>query len=397
MAPTTHAKLSPSSAAMWSNCAASIRAQQLFREQHPERVRGDTVHSIRGTQAHDVAEKLLLGFEPDRPDDESLTDDEWDDMVLHGAGYAAYVKGLWEEGGLLLVEKRVKMNEVANGMYGTADTILFGRDNYHLQIVDYKYGMGEVLAEENPQLMLYAVGASNIIKEMGQRPRQYTCHVYQPRTGGTPWDSYSFSHDRLVEFAEFMQNAAKETENPDAEFTPGEKQCQWCDAKPTCRAFAQYSIEKSMHLMDLLDDLTDTRVGVAHDDLKERKPELMETDELLKLFEMFPAARKWMDSVEQFLTQETAAGKIPSMKMVEGRGSNYCIDQDAVGFMVGDEAWKEPQLKSVTELKKVVGPKNYDELIGDYFRKKPGKPKMVSVEDKRPALKTDADLLKLLD
>ena len=90
-------------------------------------------------------------------------------------------------------------------------------------------------------------------------------------------------------------------------------------------------------------------------------------------------------------------GKIETLKVVEGRGSNTCTDPDEVAFILGDAAWKEPTLKSVTELTKFVGAKNFDNLLGDCFKKNPGKPSLVSSSDKRPAITTLDDMLSELD
>jgi hypothetical protein len=398
MAPSDHAKLSPSGAAMWSACPASIAAQEAFKAEHPDRVRGDTIHSIRGTQAHAVAEAFVLGEEAVRPLDKNpMTDDEWEEMCYHGQGYSTYVKSLCEEGDLLLVEKRVHMKQVDDDMFGTSDIVLYKKKTRQLHIIDLKYGRGEVSAHENPQLMLYALGSSNTVEDMGFKPKGYKVHIYQPRTPGDAVDSYEFSNIRLMTFAYDMKVAAVETRQPNARFNPGDKQCQWCDAAPTCKAFAEFSVKKSFDLLDLLDDINPVRVGMACDELSERDPSLMHNDQLVALRELFPAAKKWMEAVDKFLLLETQSGSVDSLKIVEGRGSNVCIDPDAVEFMIGEAAFKPLQLKSVTELKRVTGPKNFNNVLGDYFEKRSGKPTLVGLDDKRPALKTDADLLKMLD
>lgn len=406
--PLLHAKLSPSGSAKWLTCPAALQAEAEFRELNPKAVRGDSIHSIRGTQAHSVGEAFIRGEVAQRPRATACfpapTDDEWEEMCFHGEGYAQYVHSHVDkvegdyQGDLLLVEKRLHMAQIYKDMFGTGDVTIYKRKERHLHIIDLKYGRGEVQADGNTQLQCYALGAANMIKGMGlPEPLTFTVHIYQPRTGGTPEDSWTFSKKDLQRFTLRARDAALATGDPNPPFNPSEKACQWCDAAPTCRAFADYSITKAFDLLDLLDDITPTRVGIAIDELSERNPALMDNDELVMLRELFGASKKWMENVERYLTQETMNGTIDSLKLVEGRGSNNCIDPEAVEFMIGDIAYKPPQLKSVTDLKKIVGAKNFDHVLGDYFEKRPGKPVLVSLDDKREALKSNASMIDLLD
>ncbi len=383
---------------MWMACPASIGAQIEFRAKFPDRVRGDTIHSIRGTQAHQVCEDYVLGTVPARPDDDSLTEREWDEMLKYGLAFKEYVMDLVGEGDLLLVEKRLHMGKIAKNMYGTGDITVYNKDTRHLHIVDYKFGRGVVTAEENTQLQCYAVGANDMVKDLGQSsPKTFTVHIYQPRTPGEAADSWDFDIKQLQSFTLRAREAALATEDEDPPFVPGEKQCQWCDAAPTCYAYREFCVNEALSLTDLLDDLTEDSAHDAADELKTRSPDEFDVEALAQLRKIFPAAKRWMEAVDKFLLAETQAGNVKSLKIVEGKGSNSCTDEEAVEFMIGEAAYKPKALKSKSELERLVGKKNFPHLLGDYFERKPGRPSLADINDKRPALKTDADLIDMMD
>lgn len=83
------------------------------------------------------------------------------------AGYAAYVSELLETAKqtcadqVILIEQRVDFSRWVQDGFGTADCIVIA--DSEMNIVDYKHGKGvEVNAVDNPQMMLYALGALDI-------------------------------------------------------------------------------------------------------------------------------------------------------------------------------------------------------------------------------------------
>jgi len=69
------------------------------------------------------------------------------------------------KGGQLFVEQRVHFGDVIGiehadneeEAFGTADTLILSKDGLTLDVIDFKYGYGEVRAEENKQMMLYSL------------------------------------------------------------------------------------------------------------------------------------------------------------------------------------------------------------------------------------------------
>jgi hypothetical protein len=80
-------------------------------------------------------------------------------MVDDVTGYVEDVRRR-AKGGELLVEERVEFGTAIGlpGAFGTADAVILSADGTELIIEDYKNGFTEVVAERNPQLMLYALG-----------------------------------------------------------------------------------------------------------------------------------------------------------------------------------------------------------------------------------------------
>ena len=76
---------------------------------------------------------------------------------------------------LFLVEKRVVLTPE---IFGTADCIVYHASEKVLNIIDFKYGVHTVLAKENYQLGIYALGA---MATWGIEPTKIVLHILQPR------------------------------------------------------------------------------------------------------------------------------------------------------------------------------------------------------------------------
>lgn len=246
-----HARFSPSGAHRWMVCPGSL----VLEAEYPD---DSSAYADEGTTAHELA----AGHLREGWDLSTFIGDEWalanpdgsirrkvritEDMVEHVMGYAAYVREL-AGGAPLLVEQRVRFDHVVghDNQFGTADAIIIKPGE--LIVVDLKYGMGvEVLAEENPQLQLYALGALKQYEALYDFEK-VTVAVYQPRRNH--YDSWSTTVEALGQFAgEVGRGAANArdalADGADAEhfareyLQPGEKQCRFCRAKAGCPALA---------------------------------------------------------------------------------------------------------------------------------------------------------------
>jgi len=102
--------------------------------------------------------KVSRGGEPERKVqfDESMADDV--------QGYVDTVRALGI-GNTLLVEQRIDFSDSVQvpGQFGTADSIVVNNRDGELMVIDAKFGHTPVDVEENSQLMLYALGALNLL------------------------------------------------------------------------------------------------------------------------------------------------------------------------------------------------------------------------------------------
>lgn len=157
-----------STAARRIGCPASYRLEQLV-----PREKGSSSYAQEGTALHELmAMALRDGVEPTdilpytftHPDGWSFTVDRalWDDKGEPAlTAYDTFVAQVEKDIGepmRLLVERRVQFPDIA-GAFGTSDVI--GRCGDELFVMDWKFGHGQVSAEDNKQLLFYAAGALN--------------------------------------------------------------------------------------------------------------------------------------------------------------------------------------------------------------------------------------------
>ena len=157
-----HAKLSPSSAARWLTCTASVALEKGFPEKKSE-------YAAEGTYAHALCEleglyatgridKRALSRRKKRIFDKRYHSAEAEEAA---ADYATYIKETavrCAEPPVICFEQKLDLGEWVPGGFGTADCVILAGDTIH--VIDFKYGKGvEVSADNNPQMMLYAAGA----------------------------------------------------------------------------------------------------------------------------------------------------------------------------------------------------------------------------------------------
>ena len=149
-----HAKLSASGAHRWIGCAGSVKAEA-------DQPRGSSRFAMEGSSAHELAELCLNeGVKPFDMEGKALEGyaDFPVDNEMAGAiqQYIDYVNAINAD--FMMTEERVDFSEWVPEGFGTSDIIAIKGDTLH--VVDLKYGKGvKVYAEDNPQGLLYALGA----------------------------------------------------------------------------------------------------------------------------------------------------------------------------------------------------------------------------------------------
>lgn len=236
--PEVHARLSASGAKRWMTCPKSVALEEKIPET-------DTEYSTEGTEAHALAEKLLTIFKKEGRrafSPEELGDNR--DMILAVTDYLDYIYELYD--GLALqnkdvtiyIEQRVDFSHYVKEGFGTCDCIIIAGETLH--IVDYKHGKGvRVYCKNNPQPRLYGLGALEMF-EWEYPIKWVNTHIVQPRMDWADTENLS---------AAFLKKWGEDEVKPKADlawedkgdFVPSDA-CQFCKAKPICRARAQKSL-----------------------------------------------------------------------------------------------------------------------------------------------------------
>lgn len=379
-----HAKLGASNAHRWLNCPGSVSAEDGIPNT-------SSPFADEGTKAHELAE-ATLGMAHLPPDEVEIKDwakyahaksneflDLYEDQEMADFVrlYVEHVNALAVDADALDIEMRVSYEEWVPGGFGTADAIIVKGDTLH--ICDLKYGMGvRVDAEENPQAMLYALGALTM-NEMVFDIERIQIHIIQPRLDHI--SQWEISVPDLLRWAEWVKQRAEAALEADAPRVPGEKQCRFCRAKASCAA---------------LQKMTQDVILADFDDLENiPKANTLTDDQMRRALEAKPLIEAWLGAVEGLVKERLSNGQgFPGYKLVEGKSNRQWADDSVaskvLADLIGIDAAYTQKLISPTQAEKVLGKKRADE-IANLITKPTGAPTLAHETDKRPAINISAD------
>ncbi len=354
-----HALLSASSSHRWLNCPPSARFSEGVAST-------SSPYALEGTRAHELAEYALKGLEP-----ESLTKEERLEMWPLAQDYGDYVRDIAGEYGAVSVEQRLDFSYWVPEGFGTADAVVVVGKELH--VIDYKYGKGvEVSAIKNPQGLLYALGAYELVRSIYEDLEQVTVHIYQPRLSNI--STYTLGVQELLEFGEYVRPIAARAFEGSGEFKEGEH-CKFCPKKGECLARASAMLKVPATSTEL-STLTVADLG-----------------ELLPKLDRF---EKWAKDVKAYALEQALQGQTPSgYKLVEGRTRRSYADQTAIAERLESAGYeaaiihKPRELVGLTELEKTIGKKKLAELVGDLIVKPAGAPTLAPASDKRAPIVLD--------
>jgi hypothetical protein len=240
-----------------------------------------------------------------------------------------------------------------------------------LNVIDFKYGKGvSVEARENPQMMLYALGA--LLDYEPIYDIQLVCMtIVQPRIKPEP-DTWMLPVDQLRDWAEnTVKPAAQLAIHGKGEFAEGEW-CRFCAIKGSCRARAAANTALEDFGLRQPPELTDAEVGHA--------------------LEIGQRLTEWLSDLQEYALGACLKGhEIPGWKAVEGRSVRAWTDQAAAfgkarAEGVPDEMFYERKPVTLAGLEKIMGKKQFAAALRDYVTTPPGKPTLAASDDKRPAI-----------
>jgi len=372
-----HAVLSASSAKRWMACPPSARLEEALPDKGSE-------YAAEGTYAHSMAE-LILRYNNKEISKKAFTtrinklkeDPHYSkDLEDYVSDYCSTV---WElvntarrgcPDALVLFEQRLDFSDYVPDGFGTGDVVIVADDT--LYIADLKYGKGVgVQAEDNPQLMLYGLGAyleHSLLYDI----QKISMHIIQPRLDSHT--EHTVAADDLLAWAEgTVKPVAAQAYAGEGTLSPGDH-CRFCKVKAQCRARA----DENLALVQL--DFED--------------PVLLADEEIGRVLAQADKLAAWAKDVMEYVYQRALEGqKFEGWKLVEGRSNRKYTDELQVASALTGAGYAEAliyekKLLGITAMEKVVGKKVFGDLLNGLVEKPEGKPVLVVENDKRPEIRT---------
>lgn len=407
----SHALLSPSAAKKWMACPAALACEfGIPNESGQAAVNGTSMH----TMAEVILRRLINGENASaRPYKSSHVLNHGkgpikalvsptpgavlitDDFVSQVDKYVDYCRPIIDAAELVEIEQRVNLTRVLHPgaeldgeplqTFGTADLVAVmprTDGSYMLIVGDLKTGRHKVLAKENKQMMLYALGLLKVYRRVYDISAVRLV-IFQPYAGGE--DEWDTTPEELEQFGKFAQAGAlkaidafergKKGLKP-TDFNPGAAQCRWCRFAESCNA------KRRAATRDVADDLADDT------------PPEMSLDQLKAEYDKLPLMRQHIADIEKAMYAALMRGeKVEGLKLVEGQSGNRSWSENTDEVQIRkilemaenpvDVMYKRAML-SPTEMEKAVT-KDAWEMLQGLVTRKPGQPSIATADDKRPA------------
>ena len=370
MPPEKHAKLSASSAHRWMNCNPSANLEREFADKTSEA-------AAEGSAAHALCEHKLrkaLKMRSVRP----VSKYDSDEMEMYTNSYVEFVLEQIEVAKqhctdpFVLIEQRLDFSCYVPDGFGTGDCLIVADKLLH--IIDFKYGLGVLVdAEENPQMMLYALGALQLFDALYDIDT-ISMSIFQPRRENV--STWTITVAELKEWAEkILRPKAELAFKGEGEFNPG-PWCTFCKAAVKCRARAEEKLALAQYEF--------------------AKPPLLTDEEIEDILSRLDDLTKWANEIAAY-AQDAAINhgkQWNGFKLVEGRSVRKYSDEAAVVAAATAAGYRDIYKKSlipITEMEKLMGKKTFAEVLGGLVIKPHGKPTLVPASDKRPAIHSGAN------
>lgn len=400
----SHALLSPSGSKKWMFCPASLACEaDIPNVSGAAAVNGTCMHTlsehlinmaIKGLDERADKYKGAYVLNEGKGPIKALTKPEkgavliTDDFVSQVNKYVDYCRPIIDAAELVEVESRVNLTRVLhpgvemNGKplqtFGTADLVAViegftGESNSAMLIVgDLKTGRHKVLAKENKQMMLYALGLLRKLKRLYDITAVRLV-IFQPYAGGA--DEWDATPEALELFGKFASKAAlkaidafergKKGLKP-ADFRPGNDACQFCRYSEKCGA--------------------KTRTA-RKDEVEESGVELSDA-EIISEYERLPLLRQHIADTEKAMYKLLLEkGSTGGFKLVEGKmGNRSWTDPEAVIARFGAKVMTESIMTPTAAVKAIP-----EEELAEFITRKPGQPSIATADDKRPEWRSVSD------
>ncbi len=394
-----HSVFSPSASPMWLACPGSLIPNLL----EPDEGNDDSAY---GTVAHSLTESWLkTGRAPEHLIGTTQTVDSFEILIDESMMYfveLAVDRCEWEPGEHI-IERKVWFSHLTPipRQGGTLDFAAL-RKNIGV-FKDHKFGKspdGMVIAEENPQLMLYAIGAMNDPDFTRYALHDFVIHITQPRLDH--YDEWHTTRKRLIEFSQYVKERAAIAWQFDAPRVPGPKQCRYCKVRGSCSANAKYQEDllNAVFQDESGESVDEFEARLKSDDFELRMSDIrsLTIEQKARLLPYRKMAEAWWAALQYDLESHAARGEnVPGHKVVEGRSKRRFRNEHSaqkylreLGLHYEDfiiekmqtPASVEKLLAAKLKIKQMAARK----LLGEHVYKPPGKASLVPLTDRRPAI-----------
>lgn len=357
-----HALLSASSSKRWLNCTPSARLETQFSD-------AGSIYAAEGTAAHALAEhklKRMMKRRSKRP----VSDYDCDEMEECTDDYVSFIMEQVQEAKkscadpVVLIEQHLDYSRFVEGGFGIGDCLIVADGT--LTVVDFKYGKGVAVdAQQNPQMLLYALGAMELFDVIYDIERVRMV-IFQPRL-----ESVSIWEISIRELDTWVQKElvpkAKLAARGEGSFIPGDW-CRFCKARNGCRARTERFLKLAQ--------------------MEFQPPALLTEEEIAEVLLVADELAKWAADVYAFATDEavTRGKQWTGFKLVEGRSNRKYTDEERVAEAVKAAGYKDIYKKSligITEMERLLGKKKFAEVLGGLVYKPKGRITLAVESDKR--------------
>lgn len=387
-----HSPLGPSSSDRWIACPGSVLATQHLPDE-------DTEFSILGTAAHSLAEscrakrRYASEYLHNKIEVPLVTGEvaliSVDQQMVDGVqAFMDYVDSLPGDD---YNEERVYYTEYVPDGFGTMDCAKTTWNE--CWIVDFKYGEGvKVFAEENSQLMLYALG---FYLKYGwlYDIKSFNLHIFQPRLDHI--DKWAIDVPGLLKWADVTAGyQALRALRPGAPFAAGDW-CQFCKLRRKCEVRGKALTTVIAGELEELDQQLAAPLPGA---------KTLTNTQVSKVLALKSQITKWLSDVEDHAMQELQNGReVGGWKVVEGRSNRTWGAAEAVVSEAFEEkgldVWGPPKMITPPQAeekfgkalfapateKKAAGP------LAHLITKSRGSPVLAPESDKRQSILANPD------
>ena len=417
---TTHKILSPSKAYRYLACPGSVREEAAY----PDPPSGPG--AIDGTHTHTLLEHCIKAglTSPLSMVGVKMMDHEGEFVVDRGRAERVefalvYIRSRIGPLGTVTPERRVSPAHLIGrtDMDGTCDVTIVTPEE--LEVIDYKDGMNEVTAQDNPQLELYALGvlAGYKLPVNGEYPfKSVRMTIIQPKMalkGGQPITSHVVTvSEMMAKIGKYVVGGAA-TEAPDAPLVSG-AHCKYCKHKACSTRAGNVMKELGMSFPVLDQSVPLNPVTELSQQAANLEPNNMAPEQIAQIMLAAPLVRQMIEAVEEeALRRLKAGGTIPGLKVVHGRGSrSWALPEDEIakkliGMGIPKGEVYETKLLSVAKVEKLkweatkggekvqrqLSERQLKTLESEYVAKVAGKLTVVPESDPRSAVVLDASPL----